>query len=62
MVEGKNAGRVVIVRAAAGLGGGAGVIPPIKPTSSGAAVEPSFARILQELEQLIGVPVCVLFW
>ncbi len=46
MQEGGKAGRVVFVRAAAGLGnwGGAGVIPSISPTCSGAAVEPSSAH------------------
>ncbi len=45
MVEGGNGGRVVFVRAAAGLGGegGAGVIPSISPSCSEAALEPSSA-------------------
>ncbi len=44
--EGGNAGRLVGVGAAAEHGGcgGAGVIPSISPTCSGAAMEPSSAR------------------
>ncbi len=43
MQEGGKAKRVVLVRAAAGLGNwrGAEVIPSISPTCSGAAMEPS---------------------
>ncbi len=41
MEEGEKAGRVMLVGAAARLGdwGGAGVIPSISPTCSGAAME-----------------------
>ncbi len=44
--EGGNAGRLVGMGAASGHGGwrGAGVIPSVSPTCSGAAVEPSTAR------------------
>ncbi len=46
MEEGEKAGRVMLVGAAARLGDweGAGVIPSISPTCSGAAMEPSSAR------------------
>jgi hypothetical protein len=46
MEAGGKAGRVVMVRATAGLGGwaGAGVIPSTSPTCTEAAMEPSSAR------------------
>jgi hypothetical protein len=45
MEEGGKAGRVMLVRATAGLGdwGRAGMIPSISPTCSGAAMELSSA-------------------
>jgi hypothetical protein len=58
-----KAGRVKVWGTGAELGGwgGARVIPSISPTCSVAATELSSARS-PAAEQLIGVPVCVLFW